>query len=379
MKSKYLFYFCDGVGSVFDSQVLALLNAISEKKIFEKILLFLSIKNEKQREEIRERKINAEIEIVTFKSYPNYPFFNFLIRKNLQKVIGNTNINLEEVIFHTRGEMIAWHLKRVLDNKYLRNIFPDIRGASVEEITEFYDLNKILKSLKIYSNKKAAKNLKNFKKIYAVSESLKKYLTNNYDINSEKVAVIPSLASNNFRFDEQKRRKLRYELNLNSKDLMVVFSSGGTANWQNNDIIKILADKGLKVLNLSKKAIRHKNIINKFITYFEMPMYLNSADAAIIWRDKSIVNSVASPVKFSEYICCGLPVIANRSVDMISELITHEKCGVLLDDIEEVNLNILDDLRQKDRTKISELGISKFGIDIIANKYIQSYLSMENL
>jgi len=52
----------------------------------------------------------------------------------------------------------------------------------------------------------------------------------------------------------------------------------------------------------------------------EMPLYLNSADAAIIWRDKSIVNKVASPVKFSEFICCGLPIIANYSVDMIGEL-----------------------------------------------------------
>ena len=62
-----------------------------------------------------------------------------------------------------------------------------------------------------------------------------------------------------------------------------------------------------------------------------MPKYLNAADAAIIWRDKSIVNKVASPVKFSEYVCCGLPVIANKTVDMINNYILKNDCGLLTD------------------------------------------------
>ena len=40
-KPEYLFFFCEGIGSVFDSQVLALLKAINEKNIFIKILLVL--------------------------------------------------------------------------------------------------------------------------------------------------------------------------------------------------------------------------------------------------------------------------------------------------------------------------------------------------
>jgi len=55
----------------------------------------------------------------------------------------------------------------------------------------------------------------------------------------------------------------------------------------------MLAEKGFKVLNLSKKEILHNNIINRFIGYSEMPEYLNAADCAIIWRDKSVVKKVA--------------------------------------------------------------------------------------
>ena len=116
-------------------------------------------------------------------------------------------------------------------------------------------------------------------------------------------------------------KQIRKELKLSDEDVLIVYSSGGTASWQNDRIVTILAEKGLKVLNLSRKNIPHKNIFNKFANYSEMPVYLNAADIAIIWRDKSTVNKVASPVKFSEFICCGLPVISNYSVDMISEYI----------------------------------------------------------
>ena len=107
------------------------------------------------------------------------------------------------------------------------------------------------------------------------------------------------------------------------------FPAGALANWQNTDVLNKLAEKGFKVLNLSKKNISHKNVINRFNSYNEMPYYLNAADVAIIWRDESVVNKVASPVKFSEFVCCGLPVISNRSVDMISEYITRNESGLL--------------------------------------------------
>jgi len=378
LKTNYLFYFCDGIGSVFDSQVIALLKAIIEKNTFKKIYLFLGIRNENQKNDILDRKELPEVEIVFFKSYPNYPFFNFMSRKSIQKALLSQSINLKEVVFHSRGEMIAWHLSKILDTKYHKNIIPDIRGASVEEIEEFYDFNKVLKSLKTSNLKKAIKSLSKFHKISVVCDSLKEYLVNNYNIDPAKIVITPGLAADVFQFNESNREKIRKEFYLNRKDVLIVFSSGGTANWQNIDVLIMLAEKGLKVLNLSKKIISHKNVFNKFISYSEMPLYLNSADIAIIWRDKSIVNKVASPVKFSEYVCCGLPVIANYSVDMISEYITKHDCGILIDSFDDLEMSTLNDLKQKDRKKISEAGIINFGIDTIVNQYFQTYSCINN-
>ena len=133
------------------------------------------------------------------------------------------------------------------------------------------------------------------------------------------------------------------------------------------------------MLNLSKKKITFKNIINKFVSYSEVPFYLNAADVAIIWRDKSIVNKVASPVKFSEYVCCGLPVIANESVDMIKEYIVKNSSGLVLDNLNDIKIDAMIQLKQKDRKAIAEAGLSSFGIDKIIKKYTQIYSAINSL
>ena len=131
MKLNYLYYFCDGLSSVFDSQVIARFNALNDKKFFKKIYLFLGIRNANERNDCLAKKASAGIEIVFFKSYPNYPFFNFLNRKSIKNALHIQNINLSEVIFHTRGEILAWHLSKILDVNYQKQIIPDVHGASV--------------------------------------------------------------------------------------------------------------------------------------------------------------------------------------------------------------------------------------------------------
>jgi len=379
MKANYLFYFCDGIGSVFNSQVLELLNTISEKKVFNTVFLFLGIKNELQKTELKTRNISAEIKIVIYKSYPNYPFFNFIQRKIISEAINSTNINFDEIIFHTRGELIAWHLSKVLNKEFYKNIIPDVRGASVEEVSEFFKLNNFFKILKICNYKTALKNLNKFSRVTAVSNSLRDYLVNKYKVVSDKIVVTPSLSGSNFRFNPGQLSATRSELNVKVDEILIVFSSGSIANWQNNIALQILAEEGFKVLNLSKKEIQQKNVINKFVSYSEMPTYLNAADAAIIWRDKSIVNNVASPVKFSEYICCGLPVISNYSVDMIKEYVIINSCGLIINSLDDINLNDMVQLKQMDRKKISEAGILKFGIERIVQDYLRIYSSINKI
>ena len=373
MKSKYLIYFCYKIDSVFNSQVLELLNKLNDTEAFKEIFLFLGIRNDSEKQKFLNEKLN-KIRIVFFKSYPNYPIFNFFIRKELAKVLDGYNINGES-IFHTRGELLSWHLSKILDSKYWHKILPDIRGTRVEEIKEFSNFSSIQKFLKIWNHKKALKFLKQFDKVSTVSEALSKYLINNYKTDSRNIVITPSLAGINCKFDLRQRIQIRKELNLNEKDIVIVFSSGGTALWQNNDVLKILANKGIQMLNLSKKEISHKNVINRFVEYDKVPAYLNAADIAIIWRDKSIVNEVASPVKFSEYICCGLPVIANNSVTMIADYIKNTSFGYLCETLDQLNTEQINKLMALNREEISAGGQKLVGINQIVDSYLNTYSS----
>lgn len=42
--------------------------------------------------------------------------------------------------------------------------------------------------------------------------------------------------------------------------------------------------------------------------------YLNASDFGILFRDDVIMNNVASPSKFAEYVLCGLPTIISKGV-----------------------------------------------------------------
>jgi hypothetical protein len=376
MKAKYLIYFCNEISSVADSQVLDLLKSINEKKVFKKVYLFQGIRNELQSQEFQKKKLPKEIGVIFFKSYPNYPFFNFIMRREISKALKSNALILGESILHTRGELLAWHLIKIVDKKFHQNILPDIRGTKVEEITEFGNLVFFLKYLKIWNSKKAVKCVIELKKISVVSETLKKYLVNNHQVNSNNILITPCLAGKNFKFEVQHRAQVRKELNLNKDDILIIFSSGSSALWQNNGVLKFLADKEMKILNLSKNEIDHQNIINKFVEYCNVPLYLNAADIAIIWREKSIVNQVACPVKFSEYICCGLPVIANDSVDLITNYIKSSLFGLLINKLDGIDKAKINKLVSLNRQEIADKGIKWLGVENISEKYIRIYSSL---
>ena len=164
MKSKkYLIYFCKGIESVFDSQVLELIIYLSEINVFKKVYLFLGIRNKLEFDEFQKRKLPEKIGIIIFKAYPNYPFFNFLSRKAMIKEL--KGIDLEECLFHVRSELIAWHLSKILNKRFSSNILPDVRGACLEEVIENKTISSFQKYLKIWNFKKAIKYLKSLKKL----------------------------------------------------------------------------------------------------------------------------------------------------------------------------------------------------------------------
>ena len=372
-----LIYICNGIGSVFYSQVISLINEIIKSNYFENVTLLLGLKNESDLRKFERESLLNKAKVQYFRSYPNYPFYNHFFRKSLFHAIEQLNLKESSVIFHVRGEQLAWYLFQLYP-KFRDKILVDIRGVSREEILEYFKGNKIRKLLKVKNYENSLNGMRQLKNISVVSESLKKYLIESFKFDESKITINHSLAGERFKFDLKYRNEIRKQLGLETNEVLFLFSSGGTANWQNIDIVEKIAALGFKILNLSPKHIKEKNVINKFVPYNEVIRYLSAADIAILWRDKSLTNKVASPVKFSEYLCCGLPIVANNSVELVTTTINKYHCGLIVDEIRNLNSHNISYLLNLNRDQIAAIGRKKFGIKNIAIKYKDIYDDMMN-
>lgn len=69
----------------------------------------------------------------------------------------------------------------------------------------------------------------------------------------------------------------------------------------------------------------------EFQPHHRLAGLLAAADAGCLLRRRSVVNRVASPLKFAEYLACGLPVIIGPEVGQYSELVARQGLGVVVD------------------------------------------------
>ena len=273
--------------------------------------------------------------------------------------------------------MSSFHFKKIATKLEIepKQLLTDVRGVSIEELKEFSNANGIIKWFKLYNYERAFQSLKNEINISVVSDYFKTYLISSLKITPKSIYVNSCLTDDSFKYNLTSRKSIRAELNLKNNEMLMIFASGGTAAWQNNDIIVKLANTGIKVLNLSRLEIKNKNVLNRFVPYSEVPKYLSAADISFIWRDNSLVNKVASPVKISEYMACGLPIVHNGTVDLINTITTDGIDALLINDIDDLNLvKVKNIVKEVNREELSLKGQLLFGISTIAESYKKIYL-----
>ena len=372
---KTLIYISDFGG---DSQVLNLLKEIKFAGYFSKIFLLVGEKNNDSWESLLKKTENSNIDVFRFKKFPNYSFFKFFQSKAINKII--KNILSSNTIIHLRGEALTAIVRDIINNHNYQNvrILTDVRGASYEEIKLYSKIKPPFLQLKLIHLKKSLKSLKRSSDyISCVSLKLREYVLKRTKMDESKIFVNHCIAGEEFKYDEQIREKYRNTLNLSTVDVVFLFVTGSNAPWQNtNKIINQIAENGYKILNLSKKEINHENVINLFVPYTEVSNYLNAADISVVWRNDDVVNQVAAPIKFSEYVCCGLPVVANTGVELINNYIKTSGYGVTINDLNELQPETIEKLISLDRNTISEYAREIFSLNVISKKYISIYEEM---
>lgn len=182
----------------------------------------------------------------------------------------------------------------------------------------------------------------------AVSEKLIEWWVREYNFKVKKTFVIPCTINEvfeNLAFTQSKVNAARLKLGYSDMDHVFVYS-GSVASWQGFSLLEAFAipllsgSSTVKFLFLSSKDEKIKQMQDRFPSQVnvhicppsEVPEYLLAGNFGLLIREQSVTNEVASPVKFAEYLACGLPVIISRGIGDYSDFVVKNKCGFLAED-----------------------------------------------
>ena len=83
---------------------------------------------------------------------------------------------------------------------------------------------------------------------------------------------------------------------------------------------------------LKKRGFADKDFLVTKVPHSEIPKYLSAADIAISFIKPCFSKLSSSPTKIAEYLASGLPIITNRGVGDVAEMIEKHQTGAVVED-----------------------------------------------
>jgi len=389
--------------TAFNSQVLSLLDGVKDEVgnislvVLEQSLFpFLKVTDPEIKGKIDRIKEQFKIVEVMVQKPRILRWLMKIESRTLRRILKDS---LEKVnVLHCHGE--AGGYLGLLARKEMGKDIPlisDLRGLVSQESLlcgkEENLTRSFIFSLRAYEFQKIEEYVaKESNLIFCVSQKFKEYLQERYKASQGKIAVVPSLVdSKSFFFSPEVRARKREELGIEKR--IVFIYCGSTVKWQLPEetvaffkkIKEIIPEAFLLFLaNNIPHAKKYFNGIDRedylliSLPYREVPDYLNAADIGILLREKNLVNRVASPIKFGEYLCCGLPVITTPGVGDTEEIIGKYGIGRLIDlkDLRIEKEDIIQLLNNVERERIEKIGKGLFSIETNKSRIISYWAQL---
>lgn len=121
----------------------------------------------------------------------------------------------------------------------------------------------------------------------------------------------------------------------------------------------IQAVKDIGLTNVEIKSLNQSEVLSDLVNY----------DFGFLLRDNILMNNVASPIKFSEYISRGVFPILTEGVGDYSQVVSSKSLGIICND-EEFDVSRLYDLLN-DKCSLDRL--YEYSQNVIWDKYIEDY------
>jgi len=373
--------FNDAPSGIFSSQVIDVvkfLNTHFQDKV--QLVSFVSTRNYfKHRAKIKIELSNAIV-------LPMFPgvhrwrwnvFLLFLITffKKPKKIIGRSVLATQLALkMRSRG--------------MVKEVVYDGRGAIKAEWEEY----KVIQDPKMLSEIDVLEKdvVLNSNYRIAVSNKLIEYWKHEFGYHSNQHVVIPCTLNKLFEevnLSEQAIMEARKSIGFDENAVIFVYS-GSVAGWQSFDMLYnyispiLKSDFNYKLMFLSDMDENILKLQNQFpnqiicqkLKVNDVPKYLLAADYGLLLREETITNKVASPVKFAEYIACGLKVIISDDLGDYSKFVETFDNGLLNGKLVLPHEKVL----FSDKLKIKEVAKTNFSKSHFINQYNNLLIDHKN-
>ena len=227
--------------------------------------------------------------------------------------------------------------------------------------------------------------------LFCVSAAMKHAVCQRWGIADEKISVVPCSTDTYLGFDlDGVRESVRRKLKLEGR--FVVAYCGSLAPWQAvEDSLEWFKHVARSKPNAYLLAVTtHPERMTRYANQARIPEsarsvlsvsqskvieYLAAADCGLLVRKPSLVNQVASPVKFAEYLSAGVPVMISENVGDYSECVKRHGLGTVLPNcFEQVRIQqaldtifSLVDAARRDETRLRCRAFARENLDWSAN------------
>ena len=377
-------------GTVYQTQILDWLHLFSENGIAFDLYQGIHIKQVSGsgfvREQLSQIKSKTNLYRGFFFFFPSRGIFVYLNVLVIYLKLIKYSFKYREILIFSRGlfgkEIKI--LKKIVPGKLI--FYYDARAASAEE-------NKYLASKKgdfsvrkqniiahVYETEFTTVDVAD--KVFVVSNALKDYFIKNCITDSSKFINYPCLSDScKFYFDVELRSKIRAEMKISAEDKIFLYAGGINEGWHvSNKMFQFFEhvnkhSQQVHFLFLTKDSLSVQKIVENFpslqgkliyksVSNSEMVKYLNAADYGILFRENSIMNNVASPTKFAEYILCGLPVIISEGVGDYTSFCKQKNVGYVLES------SVLEHIENFDAEALLQVFFDRAQIAAIGKKYL---------
>jgi hypothetical protein len=337
--------FNDSPSGIYKSQVIEaveLLNSLSEKPT--RLIAFIPRQNFfKNRKQIKIWYHNSmAIPILPGLKFWQFSYFLFFgLNQFLKpaKIIG-------------RGSMATYFVLRSKSKN--QKVIYDGRGAVKAEIEEFGYFTGSMAKQVIEMERQSVLN-SHFR--ISISNKLVSYWQTEYGYRLNNHQVIPCLAAT-----QTSVQPINNSF-FNTVEPILAYS-GSTSPWQSFDLLLEKIENWLentkgRVLLLTKstqqvidlQAKYPNKVLRLFVPENEVANYLTSCDYGLLIRHDKITNQVSSPVKFAEYLACGLKVIISEDLGDYSVMVHEHNLGIVLREDERIPKD-LKRVTEPEKTKI---------------------------